>query len=120
VGAEKIKALYDGNIILENGFLKSLDEIHILNDKNYNFYVGTYLHASDYFYNTDILDDYIYGYDIMDDDKDIMMQNYTTNDTLDMFIPVGIGTSSRYVLLWAASCHGIKYYSQLMHVTSIS
>jgi len=116
INAELYASLYDSNIILEGDFIRPIEYIQSYKDNSGNPYIGTTLHASDYFYNTDDLTGYVYGYDLMDENMAVIQHRYTSMQTLDMFVPVYTNTKTLYVMLWASTANGIKHYSRLMYI----
>lgn len=115
INVETYAGLYDDNIILTNGFIKSVTSVYSY-EIDGEAYLGCPIYAKTYFKNTNSDSHAImYGYEVYENNS-LLYTNYSTEEDLQILIKLNKTLTSFKIVVFAIGSTGIKYFSKYTNV----
>mgnify|MGYP006976581730 FL=1 len=107
--------MYDDNIILTNGFIKSITSVYSY-EIDGEAYLGCPIYAKTYFKNTNSDSHAImYGYEVYANNS-LLYTNYSTTEDLQILVKLNKTLTSFKIVTFAIGSTGIKYFSKYTNV----
>ena len=115
INVETYAGLYDDNIILTNGFIKSITSVYSY-EIDGEAYLGCPIYAKTYFKNTNTDSHTImYGYEVYTNNS-LLYTNYSTTEDLQILVKLNKTLTSFKIVTFAIGSTGIKYFSKYTNV----
>lgn len=115
INVETYAGLYDDNIILTNGFIKSVTSLYSY-EIDGEAYLGCPIYAKTYFKNTNTDSHAImYGYEVYENNA-LLYTNYSTTEDLQILVKLNRTLKSFKIVVFAIGSTGIKYFSKYTNV----
>ncbi len=115
VNVETYAGLYDDNIILTNGFIKSITSVYSY-EIDGEAYLGCPIYAKTYFKNTNSDSHAImYGYEVYENNS-LLYTNYSTTEDLQILVKLNKTLTAFKIVTFAIGNTGIKYFSKYTNV----
>lgn len=116
INVETYAGLYDDNIILTNGFIKSVTSVYSY-EIDGEAYLGCPIYAKTYFKNTNSDSHAImYGYEVYENNS-LLYTNYSTTEDLQILVKLNKNLTSFKIVTFAIGSTGIKYFSKYTNVS---